>query len=138
MGCDIHIVLERRRKGLSKWIGEFCSDNYNIVGKSMLARQRDYGFFGRLAHVRGSPKDGPSHYPKELPYDVSELAWDSYMSAATDHHSVSHLSVDDFCDAWLAEHPDHPTVRRDYAAYDLLGIDEDDTLEYRVVFWFDN
>ena len=138
MGCDIHLVLERRRVGSPKWIGEFSSDNYNAVGSNLLVRQRDYGFFARLAHVRGSPAGGPSHFPKNLPHDVSELAWDEYMTSPTDHHSPSHLSVYAFCEAWLAENPNHKTVRPEYAAYDLLGINEDSGCEYRVVFWFDN
>lgn len=138
MGCDIHIVLERRRKGDRKWIGEFTSDNYNVVGRKMKASQRDYGFFGRLAHVRTSPNDEPCYYRKNLPRDVSDLAWDSYMRCPTDHHSASHLSVNEFCKAYLAENPDDPDVREEYAAYDLLGVDPDTDCDYRVVFWFDN
>ena len=137
MGCDIHIVLERRREGSNRWIGEFTSDNW-VIGRNLYARQRDYGFFGRLAGVRSSPQGGPRHYPKNLPRDVSELAWDSYIQYPTDHHSVSHLSIEDFCAAFLAENPNHKHVREDSIMGDLLGVYKDSNCEYRVVFWFDN
>lgn len=138
MGCDIHIVLERKRKGTDQWIGEFSSDNHNVVGRNLKADRRDYGFFGRLAHVRHSPTSGPSFYPRNLPRDVSALAWDQYMTAPTDHHSASYLSIDEFCTAYLAENPEDPDVRPNHVAYDLLGVDSDTGCEYRVVFWFDN
>lgn len=138
MGCDIHIVLEYKRAGQSKWIGEYCSDNYNAVGRNLIARERDYRFFGRLAHVRHRPEEGPRHYPQNLPRDVSDLAWDQYMRCPTDYHSPSHLSVSDFCAAYLADNPNDTRVRPEYAAYDLLGITDDEDCEYRVVFWFDN
>ena len=139
MGCDIHIVLERRREGSDRWIGEFTSDNFKCVGKNLEARNRDYGFFHRIAGVRGwGDNDKVDHYPKNLPRDVSDLAWDQYMTRPTDYHTPSHLTAEEFTAAYLAENPNSQTIRNDYAAYDLLGIDPDDKCEYRVVFWFDN
>ncbi|KIC39384.1 hypothetical protein RA26_01670 [Leisingera sp. ANG-M7] len=60
------------------------------------------------------------------------------MRCPTDYHNPSHLSVSDFCEAYLAENPNDPSVRAEHAAYDLLGVDREEDCEYRVVFWFDN
>ncbi len=137
MGCDIHIVLERRRTSQDKWIGVFSSDNYEVVGKNLRARNRDYGLFWRLAGVRETQKETPFYFPKNLPRDISDLAWDEYMTHPTDHHTPSHLTVEEFCKAYVAENPGDPMVRNEHAATDLFGV-YDDGCEYRVVFWFDN
>ncbi len=138
MGCDIHIVLERRELPCGDWIGLYSSDVYQIVGKNLRVKNRDYSFFAEIAGVRGSP--GPEgYYAKNLPKDVSALAWHEYMKAPADHHSASHCSADVFCGCWLRMHPNNPGIRTEYALEELLGIypDEGD-FEYRVVFWFDN
>lgn len=134
MGCDIHIVMERREG--SEWVGIWSSDaGPHKHGRAMIA-QRDYAFFSQFA-VRGSA--GNTIYPRNIPKDVSRLAWLQYMKAPTDFHSASHASIKEFCDAWLAVNEGHADVRPEFASYDLLGIfgDEDEG-EHRVVFWFDN
>lgn len=134
MGCDIHIVMERREG--SEWVGIWSSDvGPRKDGRALIAR-RDYGFFSRFA-VRGST--GDVIYPRNIPKDVSRLAWLQYMKAPTDNHSASHASIEEFCDAWMAANSEHPGVRPEFAPYDLLGLfgDEDEG-EHRVVFWFDN
>jgi hypothetical protein len=140
MGCDIHIVLESRHRSGTKWVGEWSTRNYNVVGKGLHAKKRDYGFFGRVAGVRGQPNNLPRYYPQNMPRDVSDLAWDSFMDCPTDYHSPSHLGVHQFCEAWIAENPDNKEVRKEHVLYDLLGVDDDDlgARDYRVVFWFDN
>ena len=141
MGCDIHIVAERRKKSCDPWIGVWSSDLTPVAMGAQFRRplcaQRDYEFFTEIAGVRGT--SGTTIYPRNLPEDVSDLAWQQYMTAPTDHHSVSHVSVDEFCDAWFRAHPESTSgVRKEYAPYDLLGISGDDGFEYRLVFWFDN
>lgn len=144
MGCDIHIVLERRDPG-SEWIGLWCSDTFP-GGRPKIA-QRDYAFFGEVAQVRCRSETGK--YPRNIPRDVSRLAWMEYMDAPTDHHSASHMTISEFTDAWFRANEKHPAViadknlpRREFAAYDLLGLsaygDPDCKSEFRVVFWFDN
>lgn len=136
MGCDIHIVVERKLKGSSEWTGIWSSDD-GPCRRAHVA-QRDYGFFAEVASVRG--ESSKSLYPRNLPVDVSRLAWLRYMQSPTDHHSASHMSVQDFVAAWLRANKEPKEVRPDFAAYDLLGIDADwpEGAEYRVVFWFDN
>lgn len=135
MGCDIHIVLERR-KAAGPWIGLWSSDE--IPGRRIRVAQRDYAFFAEVASVRGS--SSATMYPQNIPEDVSALAWAQYMRAPTDHHSASHLSVKDFCDAWVRANPTDKEVRPEFAANDLLGVDGSwpAGCEYRLVFWFDN
>lgn len=141
MGCDIHIVLERRKIEGGRWVGVYCTDE--LPSRRSVIAQRDYAFFAEVANVRGS-SSASGFYPKNLPEDVSELAWQQYMRSPTDHHSPSHLSVKDFTDAWLRANPAErigrkEDVRVDFAAYDLLGVfDTEDRFEHRVVFWFDN
>lgn len=141
MGCDIHIVLERKLPN-REWIGLWTSDEFppNGVGRGnrpMIA-QRDYGFFAEVAAVRG--RSDTSKYPQNIPEDVSRLAWAQYMQAPTDHHSASHLSAEEFVAAYLRVNPESDRHRPAHALYDLLGIDADypEGAEYRVVFWFDN
>lgn len=133
MGCDIHIVLERRLPG-KEWVGLYATD-YHPGGRLSVAK-RDYEFFAEIASVRGSSKS--SRYPKNVPEDLSELAWTEYMRCPTDHHSASHASLADFCDVYLSVNPN--AGRKEFAAHDLFGVDSDwpENAEYRVVFWFDN
>jgi hypothetical protein len=144
MGCDIHIVLERKMVGRSQWIGVYSTDEaYSIVRRNMVAARRDYSFFAEVAGVRGESK-GPKLYPRNLPEDMSDLTREQFWRAPTDYHSASHATPKEFADRWLAANTSIPEqfrqkdVRTDNAVYDLLGIDGDERFEYRVVFWFDN
>lgn len=135
MGCDIHIVLERQDPDTREWTGIWCSD----VGPGACATigKRDYGFFSHFG-VRGRAESGVI-YPRNIPKDVSRLAWLQYMRCPTDYHSASHATPEEFCAAWLAENPDSKSVRPEHALYDLLGLySDEDTPPHRVVFWFDN
>lgn len=136
MGCDIHIVLERKVSD-SEWLGVWSSDvGPRKNGRAPIA-MRDYAFFAEIAQVRGSSESGI--YPRNLPVDVSRLAWLQYMRCPTDYHSASHMTVDEFTSAWFRANPDSKEMRREHAAYDLLGLWEDEgDPEHRVVFWFDN
>lgn len=140
MGCDIHIVLERREKGSTEWVGVWCSDDFP-GGRPKIA-QRDYEFFGEVAKVR-CRDSSTGQYPRNLPKDVSRLAWLSYMDAPTDHHSVSHMTVEEFTAAWFRANDKRPVIadrgpRKEFAAHDLLGISNHVEHDWRVVFWFDN
>jgi hypothetical protein len=134
MGCDIHLVIERRRKPIEPWVGIYSSDL--APGSRIVIAQRDYDFFAEVANVRGKTTDY-KNYPRNVPEDISPLAWQQYMRAPTDHHSASHMTAGDFC---AVHHKINPTKsREDFMLYDLLGISSnDDGHEFRVVFWFDN
>ena len=97
---------------------------------------RDYEFFSRFG-VRGS--DEKTIYPRNLPKNVSRLAWFQYMRCPTDYHSASHATPDEFIAAWRSANPDNEVIRKGHELYDLLGLwmDEDDP-PHRLVFWFDN
>jgi hypothetical protein len=135
MGCDIHIVLERRHG--DEWLGIWSSDcGPRKDGRALVAR-RNYAFFAKLG-VRGA-SGTTKIWPRNVPVDVSRLAWLQYMKAPTDYHSASYATIDEFCSAWLEANPDSDQVRPQHASYDLLGFfgDEDEG-EHRLVFWFDN
>lgn len=142
MGCDIHIVVERRRKPAEPWVGLYTTDRSPGVNSGEIRNlrppiaRRDYDFFTEVANVRG--RSNTAKYPQNVPEDISALAWQEYMSAPTDHHSASHMSADEFCAIHHRVRPEQS--RADHATYDLLNLwsDEPDGVEYRVVFWFDN
>lgn len=147
MGCDIHIVVERRKSGRTKWVGLYSSDAaYPIIRKNMIAARRDYAFFACVAGVRGDAPEGVAKmYPRNLPEDMSDLTREQFWRAPTDYHSASYATPAEFARQWLAAnsakgaHFQQKDVREDYAVYDLLGIEgDDDGDEHRVVFWFDN
>lgn len=127
MGCDIHTVIEEKVGG--RWIGVAASDR---MAKRPLYGQRDYSFFGAIANVR----ERGENYPKNLPRDVSELAWHLYMRAPTDYHSASHMSLEEFCAIHNRLNPKES--RLEYAVEDLTGLYNEESEQYRVVFWFDN
>lgn len=132
MGCDIHIVVERRTKASERWIGLYATDH--LPGGRPPVAHRDYDFFAEVAGVRGASTSG--NHPRNLPEDVSELAWKEYMRCPTDHYSVSHMSVGEFA---ALHNKVNPTISRaEYAVADLLGIFGDEHADHRVVFWFDN
>lgn len=137
MGCDIHIVLERRKAGSGEWVGLWCSDTIPLSRRISVA-QRDYEFFAQVAGVRGSKPT--TVWPRNLPEDVSRLAWTQYMLSPTDYHHPSHLTPAEFAAAWRRANPDNSAIRKDFELWDLLHIESGwpEGADYRVVFWFDN
>lgn len=133
MGCDIHVVLERRKRDSTEWIGVWASDE--LPGGRPRVCRRDYDFFGHF-NVRSTVQT--PIYPRNIPEDVSRLAWAQYMQAPTDHHSPSYATPQEFVERWLLANPDDQEVRRDCALWDLLRLDTDFDGDHRVVFWFDN
>lgn len=141
MGCDIHYVLEKRVG--AKWVGILWTD----YSDRSLAKQRDYGFFGKLAGVRGEPA---GRWPKMIPPDISDLSLYAIAKDGPDGHSHSWLSLREFCQAYVeAQNADAFQERKkvdpDEPWQGLLGlyIDENERGEetpddYRLIFWFDN
>lgn len=138
MGCDIHIVVERKLKLGSTWTGIMSTD----VGRNRptIARRR-YHLFSNLAGVRGSPEmDKGGQYPNFIPEDVSKLSLEQMGRYGSDGHSHSFMSVDKFIQIWRNTVDDFEEARHKHLSYDLFGFDAEDfdKFQYRVVFWFDN
>jgi hypothetical protein len=157
MGCDIHIVIERKWE--DRWVGVQMATGIPTKGYGdegwdyhlPAVGQRDYAFFARLAGVRG---DGPE--PNGLPDDMSDLAMMATEGWNGDGHSHGHLPLHEFAMRWCAG---NEKFMVEMAAERLQG---DDRLysrllhkasagacsydpdygplpdEFRVIFWFDN
>lgn len=110
MGCDIHMVVERRYQG--RWVGlhdcpyaivdcygtlkgerfgELGGERASIVGDShWLPRRRNYELFAALAGVRGE-NDEYQNEPRGVPDDASLLATMCIERDVPDGHSHSHM-----------------------------------------------
>lgn len=155
MGCDIHIVVERRWEG--RWIGVrtdawLSSGSYADASSELVAPavgRRNYAFFARLAGVRGT---GP--VPHGLPDDASDLTLALSEDWEGDGHSHSWLPLKEFADRWCATDEAFIATlaaerlegklsayarlldRASIGAFDVY--DDIDVDDFRVVFWFDN
>lgn len=155
MGCDIHIVIEK--KWGEKWVGmrtdrSFVRGGYDGKQADWITPtvgQRDYGFFARLAGVRGGGPD-----PLGIPSDASDLTLALTQEWDGDGHSYSYLPLKEFAERWCAADPEFIAVlaaerlRDEKQAYARLldrasigafdSYDDHDMEDFRVVFWFDN
>lgn len=153
MGCDIHMVLEKRYDG--SWIGlhafqrmtvltsQLPGDNEPLRYSNMYwdATARNYSLFAALASVRGESPVGND--PRGLPDDISALAEMEVESYGDDGHSHTHMLLSEAATIFMTFH--RPTYlltneRHDVAA-GLFGIYIDkpeDFDEYRLIIWFDN
>ncbi len=139
MGCDIHLVLER--KNGAKWVAVNTFNSHeSAYGRGWscpLARDRNYERFAALAGVRGT---GPE--PRGLPADISETARllaDDWGGAG---HSHSWLPIKDATKVFLdTEHraPEPDSIAAKYPSSHYFGVDDEESAgDYRLVFWFDN
>ena len=171
VGADIHFVIENRDpRDNHGWVGIYWSDasfgpaSYNHsparvpdetdsdfyrrmdnnVHPFGRLRRRDYGFFSRLAGVRG---EGPD--PNGVPDDASAMANRCLKLWEGDAHSHGHMTLREFVkrkiisDDSLAEAAKSKLQGGDPIAeylgdcvYDCNNITLDDNT--RVVYWFDN
>lgn len=141
MGCDIHLVLERKQG--DKWVGVNAFDcGHDSQGNFRIpsARNRNYKRFAALAGVRG---DGPE--AKGLPKDVSELSELLAHDWGNDGHSHSWMGLSEasrvFLETdWPCKDEDNESFKQSYPAYHFFGVESDEANrhEYRIVFWFDN
>lgn len=155
MGCDIHIVVERKWK--DRWIAVRTDQGFARGGYSDERTEwvypeiggRNYPFFARLAGVRG---DGPE--PLGIPSDASDHTLMAMDLWGSDAHSHSYLPLKDFATRWCAADADFIATltkerlagedrayarllyRASIGAFDLY--DDMDVDDFRVVFWFDN
>ncbi len=146
MGCDIHLVLEKKHEG--KWVAidTFKShhrlrptkDDIMDGWSSPVARSRNYARFAKLAGVRG---DGPE--PLGIPNDASETTKYLVADRGSDGHSHSWLPMMAAATIFLATQPidglsDGVTKFPEDYFFNASPLDVDDAKNYRVVFWFDN
>lgn len=133
MGCDIHLVLERKTG--DGWLGIHNFPYYDTREGSdwPLARERNYDRFAALAGVRG---EGPE--PKGIPQDASPLARYESEEWGDDGHSHSWLPVDEAAKIFLATERLPNDWCKQYPADFFFGVNDDHPGEYRIVFWFDN
>ena len=166
MGCDIHMVLERKIG--DEWVGlhDYSAPEPEAlreftVGKgesvptgrwlSFKARERNYQLFGELAGVRTDGTLG--NQPRGLPDDMSQLTRVTADGWGMDGHSHSYLSLREFVTAYaaatdqtpmLVEHRLHPTEETKNWFHNLCtvvsGVDiyDENFDEFRICFWFVN
>lgn len=147
MGCDIHLVLEKRHG--DKWIAvdtfvpfhrQYVTKDDAMDGWSApIARCRNYERFAALAGVRG---DGPS--PLGVPDDASETSLFFIEKWNCDGHSHSWIPLDQAARIWPAtERRELSDFAKKYPESHYFNVDcsegsGDKIDDYRVVFWFDN
>lgn len=156
MGCDIHIILEKKYE--HKWVGIYATDlTPRLWG--FLITDRDYYLFAKIADVRNKLKRLcpapllPRGFPSDMS-DLSNIAITSYDGGYDNYvcHDATHLTVDEFCDAFLEVNRNHGETRMamledkypsivSQTEYELFHICKDsgeDKKDYRVIIYFDN
>lgn len=156
MGCDIHIIVERKFR--DRWVGIHACGYVNHVSHSLYPHEtsllegpnkwsahwrcegRDYDLFGHLAGVRGS---GPE--PNGIPDDVSDLAQMVIESWGDDGHSHCHYLLRDCAMHFIARNAPEVIVAEErynwlasfFGLEDFTG--KDDLLNNtRLIILFDN
>jgi hypothetical protein len=134
MGCDIHMVLERKVEGVG-WVGIHNFPYYRMhKGASCFppALVRNYERFAALAGVRG---DGPA--PRGIPEDVSTLSRDEIDRWGPDGHSHSWLPIDAAAQIFLCTAGESDEFANKYPSNHFFDVDSEQGA-HRIVFWFDN
>lgn len=152
MGCDIHIVMEKKHN--DNWVGlnafpyvpvKYSPEALQAIKKSKAylppfagtqARTRNYDLFAALAGVRG---DGPD--PRGMPDDASDLANMMHDEWGQDGHSHSWLPLEEALPIFAAHTSPMEILEdgyRENICYELFDVEYEDRHKYRLVFWFDN
>lgn len=133
MGCDIHMVLERKVN--DKWLG---LHDFPYGSGGWKARDRNYQRFNAIAGVRG---DGPM-LPRGLPSDISDLGKFIVDDYGSDGHSHTYLSLREALPIFLATEYWAPNNEREhaekYTASYFFDVEEDEVDEHRLIIYFDN
>lgn len=141
MGCDIHLVLERKHPTYG-WVGtDSFQIHHAIDGKYCFpaALERNYRLFAALAGVRG---DGPE--PRGVPEDASALTRMLVDDWSGDGHSHSWLPLAEAAQEfnkrrWPEEgQAAMKSFRDSYPASFWFGVENETLEEHRLIFWFDN
>lgn len=144
MGCDIHMVVERRVG--DEWVAwSIPAPHSRLYVKEgeldfsvPVALGRNYTRFAKLAGVRG---EGPE--PRGIPEDASQSSRALIAHWGSDGHSHSWVGLDEAARIFLGTEyrefaPDSYPAK--YPGSHYFNVDEldDHADEYRLVFWFDN
>src|SRR6266852_2677609 len=129
MGCDIHLVLEKRDHDRGLWVGTNNYRSERMLGSNEyrgVPTHRHYRRFAALAGVRGI---GPA--PRGVPEDASDLARMEIARWGCDGHSHGWLTLVEAARVWGATSEEPPRARECPEWY-YFGV-EDDQSDYRVV-----
>lgn len=166
MGCDIHMVVEKRDKERERWVGlhAFPYARVTVYGRiegqeervtvedttHWRMRWRNYGLFAAIAGVRGK---GPA--PRGMPDDASDLAVMEVDEWGSDGHSHTWMLLSEALRPFVV-HQIEEAAWATAVAGKLTGMDDwewagsflehfgvslndGETLDdYRLVIWFDN
>ena len=126
MGCDIHAHVEIKAEinSVKKWV---YYEEINIA--------RNYFLFGEMARVRGESNILNIKKRKGLPEDITDTSLFHFKRWEEDAHSPSWLSRSELNK--IGKHEDFPLFWGIFAEYREM-ITEEEGLDFRVVFWFDN
>ena len=145
MGCDIHLLLERRTP--TGWVtvdtmgshhSRWRQDNPMDGWSSPIATDRNYRRFAALAGVRG-----PGPGPRGMPVDASQTATYLAKKYGDDGHNHSWMLVSEALPIFVKTHfwpekmPEDSWARKYPESY-FFNIEGGDLSDYRLVFWFDN
>jgi hypothetical protein len=126
MGCDIHGWVEIKENG--KW----------IAVKELKNDDRNYKRFAALAGVRDYEKTSQAT-PKGIPVDVSDTVDYHIRHFGVDGHSHSYMPISDAAKIFLETDYKTDDLMQKFPVYYYFGMEEDDDgVNCRLVFWFDN
>lgn len=147
MGCDIHLLVERRirREDMpDQWVAVRVIRSINTADEhpkwkqkwaNPVARERNYDRFAALAGVRGS---GPE--PRGMPTDASDTA--RLLFKLDGDHTPSWLPLAEASAIFLkTEYTTLSDLEREYPEYFYFGIEPEcdgPVEDHRLVFWFDS
>lgn len=148
MGCDIHMVLEKKHNGA--WVGLHSfpyaatqnkpTDTYPLrLGSSWAVRSRNYELFADLAGVRGEGTMG--NEPRGVPDDASHLTDMEVEEDGPDGHSHTYMLLSEAWPLFLIHTLPGEILEanRRQLGMGLFGLSgDDDPDDYRLIIWFDN
>jgi len=152
MGCDIHLVLERKTEdygwvGLHDFVGvtvDHSDKVKELAAKEQVyissyagwrVRNRNYALFGALAGVR---HDGPE--PRGVPEDASPLAKVILDGWNADGHSHTWYMLDEALPIFAAHVCPERLLEqgREFISNELFDVDHGELANYRLIIFFDN
>lgn len=168
MGCDIHIVLERRNEKRGEWVGvqtftgykktlfdnrfpKAAEGEYDSPWIWFKLRRRDYSFFNALCGVRGDGSEF-GYTSRGLPENASSLSQYRLSEDDPDLHSHSWLNMKELSGPLAAHKAEANELaalvaeRMGNAGFNLAllqshvsdDIEPENIDEWRLVFAFDN
>lgn len=85
MGCDIHVILERKVEDRWQNVSIYRVTDVNTIEKIEPYSDRDYELFSVLAGVRGCQE--PLIYPRGFPDKMSGATWEIIEKWEGDYHT---------------------------------------------------